>query len=445
MSLKKLLFSIVVLGLIIFFMNSKTHAAPIPEGTTIYYDNNYTNWSKITIYLYADGGTTNSNWFDDSMVMSHVGNGIYEYTLENNANNYEWMIFRNEYRDKQTVDLRYIGSNHIFIPDSDSGKINGSWYIKDTTKLTNLKNSFNEIDKEWYTEDSYNALKLVIESITIYNNEFLKTYYTDRFVSNYELKVQEVNTAYENLTLSAEKLNNRINELEEKNMNGYTLASIINFREEINNVKNYISTGTYTLETLKNNYDKLNLSYNSLVITTENEELAIIETVKEEIENLTKLINSNNGDIEGILRRLAEIEILYKKLTNQNSDLTETIAKLFEKYINEPSNNNNVNKFISEYLTPELTKLTEILNTENTGTDELINQYKEIEENYRIALRSEGKATGNNRETEQLLEQKNKEENTTLTYIAVISTIIQTITASCAILILLKTHTKKDI
>ena len=390
---------------IILCVGNEVHAAAIPEGTTIYYDDSVTNWGSVNMYFFKKSGT-DSGWYNDIFMVPVPGeSGIFSYTLTNNSAGYDWIIFRNSARDSQTADLEYIKPNYIFKSENiDAGQYKGSWYIKDTSGLIAKKNNFATLKKEWYTSASYAALEGVVSSIPTMNSSYLKSYLEGgKYISNYEKDLTALNIAYDNLELSPEKLSNKIKELEMKNMGGYTIASIIEFRNEISNVKKYIADGIYTEASLEGKYNLLEEAYNSLEITTEAEENEAIEALKTEIDKLKGLINTNSTDIQEILKVCSGIEALYENLTNQNSNLLQTVSKLLEESNKNASADNAT---LAIYISTEMEKLNALLYSDDIKMEELISQYKEIEENYKKLLENTSeieKLLENNKRIEELI------------------------------------------
>ena len=394
-----------------FFIGNEIYADAIPEGTTIYYDDTITNWGTISMYFLKEDGT-NSNWYDDSMVMKAEGNGIFSYTLEYNSSQYDWMIFRKkEGANPQTQDLKYIRPNYIFKSENVYGnKYIGNWYVKDSSEIIEKKNNFNILKKEWYTNISYNALEEIIKDIPTITSDYLKSYwdYTEqRHISSYEIDLEKLNNAYANLEFSPEKLNTKIDEFETKDTEGYTFASINKFRDDIDDVKKYISDGAYTLEGLEDNYNKLNIAYDSLEIATKDEENELIEALKREINKLKEILNSNNNDVQEVLIIYSDIEDLYKRLTKQNSNLLEIVGKVLE----ENSKDNSIdNKNVIAYITEEMEKLNGLLNSDGINIEDLINQYKEMEEKYK-ELQKNNSNMDNNKRVENLILELDKKNN----------------------------------
>jgi len=380
---------------ILFFYTEKIEAAVIPNNTTIYYDNTVTKWTTVSIYIWgADTPNYFIPWQNTTMSMNCV-NYICSYELEHDNHNYDKIIFRGPSLDSQkTNDLIYQGPNHIFksLIQQDSYSWSGSWYYKDNGELHNEKQKFNNLESEWYTQSSYNDLKTLILAIpSVYNEEYLIANTT---TSQYQNELNEIKSVYQNLQLSPYKIETKINELENKNTNGYTWESIIDFRKVIDEVNNYLETNIFTLDTLKSNYNKLLNANKLLIIETEEGSNVVIEALKDEVNKLQELLNSTNSDIKDIIDIYNEIESDYKTLTNEDSKLSETVNKLLVELAN--SKNNTEIETLKKDLNDELSALTTLLKSDNIKVEELIKEYEKMENHYKTIL-------NNNNTIEQLV------------------------------------------
>ena len=359
---------------ILFFVGNEVYAATIPNGTVIYFDNSYLKWSEVNLYFWKEGGI-NSGWGNTSLKMDCSTNNICEYTLLNNPNQYDHLIFRpSDPESDKTIDLEFIRENYIFEINTGGLKArNGDWYIKDYRELVNKVWEFSELKEEWYNPSSYSALST---SIGLIPNTFSKSYLkvnliSGNYISNYETDLETIKTNFSSLVISPYKLENKITELENKNLTGYTLSSIISFRGVIEEAKGYINSGVYTVSLLESHYTKVVNAYNSLIITTEEEETAVIDKLKKDIFDLQNLLDTNSSDTKTILKLCSEIEALYEKLTKKESDLLKNVTKLLEE------NSNESDKSVIDFLQKELTDLDRLLESK-ADIDKVDNQFKEL-------------------------------------------------------------------
>ena len=387
-------FKFIILLLCLLFLSiERIEAANIPNNITIYYDNSVTKWSTVSIYIW---GSENPNYFkpwqNSTMLMTCIDH-ICSYELEHDNRDYDKIIFRGPSLDSQkTNDLIYHGKNYIFKSLSQQNNWSGSWYYKDNGELHNEKLKFNNLEAEWYTSSSYETLKnLVLAIPAIYNETYL---IADNNTSQYENDLNKIQVAHQNLELSANKINEKLKELENKNTNGYSWESIISFRTVINEVKLFVEGNIFTLETLKSNYAKLANANKLLIIETKEGTNVVIEALKEEIDKLQELLNSNTSDIKEIIETYNEIESDYKTLTNEDSKLSDTVNKLLEE-MNKSKDYTEIAE-LKKYLNKELISLTDLLKSDNIKVEELIKEYEKMENHYKNIL-------SNNNTLEQLV------------------------------------------
>ena len=376
----------------------KAHAAEIPKQATLYFDNSVTNWSSVYIYIWGSKEHFRP-WGDLSLKMAQDGS-IFSYTLSlDDRDAYASIIFWNG-ESQQTENLDYTGEQHIFRADSSrtdgsKKKWSGSWYFNDDGRLLEQKRKFEALNKDWYTPASYELLKSAILPLpSVYDDAYLLV---KDGTSRYEADYFNAYGAYRSLEYSPMKLVDKITELEAKNMTGYTYESVLSFRNEVEEVKNYIDESAFSAETLNGNYEKLNQSVKLLVITAENGTNAAVEALKGEIEKLQQLLGSSSSDTEKIVKLCEEIEAAYKELTGRDSNLSGTVKRLIE---NDADGNSTPETM--EQLDKELKKLSNLLNADTIKVDELIAGYEEMENNYMSFANGNGS-------TEKLLKDLRKE------------------------------------
>ena len=383
--MKKGLF-VTILALSFLFIGNTVEALRIPDNTTIYFDNNFVHWTDVGVYFYNTGDGTNSGWRDSSTMMS-CNADICQFTLTSNPYNWNYLIFNSA--GEQTVNLEYIGSNYIFKPEYawEGANRKGKWYIHDTSAMTTKVNEFNSKDKKWYTSSTYDPLKTLIDTIpSTFTDDYLRIENElGLWTSSYTKDLASLTTLSSSIKLSSDYLQNKINELELKNLTGYTLGSIIIFRNTLQGAKSYIAANTLTEAGLQGYYDSIMTGYNNLIVTTEESETEAIEKLKVDIKSLQDLLKENTEDTEEIYRLCDEIEKLYEKLTNKTSDLSDTVSKLLEN----SGKDNLTEGIIKGYLEKELGKLNQTLNTEQLTLEDLEKQYKEIEYSYKAFLETE--------------------------------------------------------
>lgn len=122
------------------WLTANIDVEPPTEGK-IYFDNSYTNWSKVFVYAWNNSGGTNASW--PGLPMSGVSGDIFVRTMED----YDNVIFTNG-SGAQTVDLASQGSGKVFKATGTSwGKFTGEWY--DFTPPTTVDIYFNNAGNKW--------------------------------------------------------------------------------------------------------------------------------------------------------------------------------------------------------------------------------------------------------------------------------------------------------
>ena len=424
--LRKLSLVFVMLSGFFLYLNN-VNAAIIPAGTTLYYDNSYTKWEQVSVFIWNDNTTGDITWKDPKTVMNCT-NDICSYVVTTNNFNYDKIIF-NSFTGSggynQTVNLAYIKPNYIFKAshyNSSDGKMDGNWYVLDTAELTDKKALFEDLKKDWYTAESYNSLKSLAENIiNPYAAEYLKVTWSgseNKFKSSYETDLALMNTYFANLVITPVKLNNLLESLEMKTLSGYTLSSIIDFRTVIADARSYIASNGYTVSALEAQYDAVNRAFNNLVVTTEKEEKEVVEALKQDLNKLQMLLDNNTKDTQAILNVCREIEVLYEKLTDKNSDLTKTVNTLLSKSGGSHTDNEAVINFLKQ----ELAKLNKQLDVTDIDVEEFENSFKKMETDYKSLLES-------NEEIKKLLTSLTPEKKSTdklVLYLSVTNIILQT-------------------
>ena len=379
----KLLLKIMILFSILFFcMIMEVSATAIPNDVTIYYDNSVTQWSTVTIYIWGNESPEYYKTWNSAFMTMSCEDNICSYKLTHDDRIYNKIIFRGTNNDtEKTVDLIYRGENYIFKGENTGNSVTGSWYYKESGELQQEKVLFNKLESFWYTGDSYEALKSSILAIpSVYNNSYLLA---NDSISNYEMDLSKSRLNFQNLVLSSNRLITKVNELEAKNMTGYTWESVNAFRNQIKEVNDYIDADDLTLETLKINYNKLVNANKLLVIETEDGKNVVIETIKGDIEKLEELLNSNSMNINEIIKFYDELESSYKILTIGESELLNTVNQILKSLVN---NNGTEIAVLKRYLSEELLVLRELLGEDNIKVDELVNKYEDIEAHYKSLL-----------------------------------------------------------
>ena len=131
------------------------------------------------------------------IAMTQENDQIYCYTHNASDNvRYDYAIFNGN--SKQTIDLNTINDskgiiNALLYKFDESGKNNdnkyvGAWYVYDTSKLVELVNTAESLDKNQYTVESYNNVKEALgdkvspSDVTLdnYNNYNLGAYYVSK-------------------------------------------------------------------------------------------------------------------------------------------------------------------------------------------------------------------------------------------------------------------------
>jgi len=359
---------ILFFGILMLFSSINVQANEIPKQATLYYDNSVTKWSSVYIYIW--GPKEHFLPWGSTELKMNSENNICSYTLSlDDRDAYTSFIFWDG-GSQQTKDLSYTSEQRIFKSTTMKTKWDGEWYFKDDGRLEAAKTKFNTIEQEWYTPVSYGRLRLAVSSVPMeYNDEYLLIRGN---ISQYEEDYITISEAFNSLEYSAERLTNKVTELEAKNMTGYSYDSVIAFRNEISEVKAFINEGNFTQESLENNYDKLYQSPSLLIITRENGINTALEELKSEIDMLRELISNNRRDDSEIINLCSKIDTLYKELTNQNSELTDIITKM---NINSPE--------IREQLAYELEKISALLENDNIRVDNLVSGYRTMENSYK--------------------------------------------------------------
>ena len=216
------------------------------------------------------------------ITMTQENDQIYCYTHNASDNvRYDYAIFNGN--SKQTVDLNTINDskgiiNALLYKFDESGKNNdnkyvGAWYVYDTSKLVELVNVADSLDKNQYTIESYNRVKEVIgdkvspSDVTLdnYNNYNLGAYYVsklndsndilDKLIINYSDSENRYSAfyvdKYNELALALNQLEKRKDIVVDSSITGGTISASYNANSDTSITINANSNTGYRLKSIR--------------------------------------------------------------------------------------------------------------------------------------------------------------------------------------------------
>ncbi len=255
----------------------------IKQGDVIYYDNSYTKWDNVKIYIFNKSGDHVFNWKDDKGQMQKIGNtDIWKFTVTSDidvtSKNYDEVIFlkadqsRNE---DQTIDLGYISSYFAYVSEGVNTereyKQMGYWYLYDKTELKELLEECKKYEEKYYTSDSWAKFKTSMDDAqdVLDGEQKLESVNEDGsggYKCDYFYKLEELQKANDELVIDKEVLNKKIKDANEKlkNADKYTEDSIDNLKNAIDKAQDKYDDDALELDELKEELTKLDDAINNL-------------------------------------------------------------------------------------------------------------------------------------------------------------------------------------
>ena len=341
---------------------------PLKTGDKVIFDNSYSNWDSVKLYIFnKNEGYGLFDW-NDSLEMTKEGDSnIYSLEITQdiedaygiNSKNMKHIIFRNGSGNSQSIDLAYVDSKYAYLFDSQEGqKLKGYWYVYDKTELINLYNEARNIDGEYYTQDSYNALQEKINEINTALSETQRVNQAEGggYTTEYFTYIDELNLAIENLVVNKQILKDKIDEISDNDYSGYTEESRENLNEAISNANTVYNNSNITVQDIKDQMTALQTAVDNLVVDKSELEF-IISVANSFIDEYEKYIDKNDlNELKEIVTAGATV------LQNDNAtvnDVEEAVENINEKLLNLHFNKELIEELISKAEEYDLDKYTD--------------------------------------------------------------------------------------
>ena len=347
----------------------------IKKGDVIYYDNSKTKWENVKIYLFEkkDGSEDSGafEWNDNKGQMNKIDDtDIWEYTLPDDitSNKYNHVIFTNNGKNgnNQTIDLGYLGKGYAYISEgtdsSDQNKQKGYWYLYDKTELRNLLDECKKLEEKYYTSESWATFKTSMEEAQSVLDGEQKIESTDIegvYKCDYFYKLENLQTAKDDLKVDKEILNNKIKETQNIDKDKYTPDSVNKLNEAVKNAQGkYNGEDPLTVDGLKDELSKLDEAINNLkpnkdklkekidegngIIDNEDSKYYTNDSVnalKDKVKNGNEVYKNDNATLAEVEKATDEMDGAIKGL-ELNKKMLEDLINMaknadFDKYTDE--------------------------------------------------------------------------------------------------------------
>ncbi len=373
--LKKLSFVIIALCMCIVTLSSvycaNVDVRKLKTGDVIYFDNSGTNWNQVKIYIFNKSDGKLNEW-NNSDTMTRIGNtNIWKFEITSDMKieekNLDWVIFHDETNDsgeKQTIDLCYVDNIYAYKVDStdsnDSNKRKGYWYVYDKSELQNLVEECKQYEEEYYTSDSWTGFETSLNSAKNLLTEEIKLEDPENHESGWNCKYQP---AIENLkekekalVVDNKKLQEKIDEANKKEKEGYTKDSVDALNSAISEAEEKVKE-ELTVDEIKDQIKKLDDAINGLKVDKEKLKEKMqegkdildsdskyytddsVKTLQDALNNAQNVIDNDNATVENVNDAVKQIEDAINSLDFNDKLLDDLIEKgnstEFDKYTDE--------------------------------------------------------------------------------------------------------------
>lgn len=357
------------MGKVSYAAETKFDIKALKVGDKIFFDNSYSNWDNVKLYIFnKDKGTGLFDW-NDSLEMTKEGNSnIYSLEITQdiedrygiNSKNMDHIIFRNNNGNSQSIDLAYFDSRYSYVFDrTESGKLKGYWYVIDTSELDNLCDEAEAIEKKYYTEESYSVLSgklndakdILEDKIRVENAE------NGGYTTVYFNYVNDLRTAIDSLVPNKQLIKNKIDEVLAGDYTGYTEESVNSLNNAIDNAENVYNSDDVTVQDIKDQITALDEAVNNLVVdkTRLADVISLVDDFiadygkyinPEEIEVLKEVLNNGKNVLANENVTVENVSDAVDNITNVatnlhfNKELLEELIKNAKEYnLNEYTDN----------------------------------------------------------------------------------------------------------
>lgn len=396
-----------IVGKFCYAAETKFDTKALEVGDKIFFDNSYSNWDGVKLYIFSkDNGTGLFDW-NDSLEMTKEGNSnIYSLEITQdiedrygiNSKNMDHVIFRNESGDSQSIDLAYIDSRYMYIFDrTDEGKFKGYWYVADTSELDDLCDEADGIESEYYTEESYNILSEKLSTAKDALEDIMRVEDTEdgKYTTVYFDYVNDLRTAIDNLEPNKQLIRNKIDEVSAGDYTGYTEESVDSLNDAIETAENIYNSDDVTVQDIKDQITALDEAVSNLVVDKTGLEF-IISLVDGFIADYEKYINPEEIEIlKEVLNAGKDVLVDENATVEDVADSTDNILNAVEDLHFNKELLKELIKNAKEYNLDEYTDETSaVLKEAISDAEELLAQdeitpdeYDSIEEKVKAAIK----------------------------------------------------------
>lgn len=326
-----------IVGKFCYAAEIKFDTKALEVGDKIFFDNSYSNWDGVKLYIFSkDNGTGLFDW-NDSLEMTKEGNSnIYSLEITQdiedrygiNSKNMDHIIFRNNNGNSQSIDLAYFDSRYSYVFDrTESGKLKGYWYVIDTSELDNLCDEAEAIEKKYYTEESYSVLSGKLNDAKDILEDKIRVEDAENggYTTVYFNYVNDLRAAIDNLVPNKQLIRNKIDEVSAGDYTGYTEESVDSLNDAIETAENIYNSDDVTVQDIKDQITALDEAVSNLVVDKTELEF-IISLVDELIADYEKYINPEEIEIlKEVLNAGKEVFVDENATVEDVTDATDNI------------------------------------------------------------------------------------------------------------------------
>lgn len=326
-----------IVGKFCYAAETKFDTKALEVGDKIFFDNSYSNWDSVKLYIFnKDTATGLFDWNDSLEMTKDADSNIYSLEITQdiedrygiNSKNMDHVIFRNESGDSQSIDLAYIDSRYMYVFDGKDGrKYKGYWYVADTSELDDLCDEADGIESEYYTEESYNILSGKLSTAKDALEDIMRVENTEdgKYTTVYFDYVNDLRSAIDNLVPNKQLIRNKIDEVSAGDYTGYTEESVDSLNDAIETAENIYNSDDVTVQDIKDQITALDEAVSNLVVDKTELEF-IISLVDELIADYEKYINPEEIEIlKEVLNAGKEVLVDENATVEDVTDATDNI------------------------------------------------------------------------------------------------------------------------